>query len=229
MTHRLVVFDWDGTLVDSVGRITAGIRRAINHADLPPRTDDAIREIIGLGMVDGIAALYPDHAEHARRALQEAAANPVVRAELEGPTPLFAGTRPLLDRLADHGILLAVATGKSRAGLERDLAATQLAPRFAAVRTADDGPGKPSPWMLESLLAETGSRARETIVVGDTLYDLQMAAAAGVDALGVTWGVHAPERLETAEPRAIVRHFSELSVHLLPDERADARILSDGD
>lgn len=225
MTWRLVVFDWDGTLADSVGQITAGIRWAIERAGLPPRADAAIREVIGLGMLDGITALYPDDVDRARQALLDVAGDANLRARLEAATPLFPGAGPLLDRLTAAGVLVAIATGKSRAGLQRDLAATDLATCFAAVRTADDGPGKPSPWMLEALLAETGSRARETIVVGDTLYDLQMAAAAGVDAVGVSWGVHAPERLAAAAPQAIVRHFDELSAHLVPA----ARILSDGD
>ncbi len=211
MSPRLVVFDWDGTLTDSLEPITAGIRVAIERAGLPPRSDEAIREIIGLGVAAGIARLYPQAPGEARVALANVQADPAVRAHTEQPAPLFAGARELVEALAGQGTLLAIATGKGRDALQRDLVAAGLADRFAAVRTADDGPGKPAPAPLLALLEETGTWPGEAVVVGDTLYDLQMAQAAGVEGIGVTWGVHPAERLHTGGPRAVVERLEDLS------------------
>jgi len=207
---RLVVFDWDGTLTDSVGHITAMIALAIERAGLPARSAAQIREIIGLGMAAGIRSLYPDDPEHAATALARVQTDPDVHARVRQAAPLFPGAADLLARLAADGTLLAVATGKGRAGLDRDMGAAGIGDLFATVRCADDGPGKPSPWMLEEILTETGTRPGEAIVVGDTLYDLEMAAAAGVAAVAVSWGVHPRDRLARAGPLAIVDRIDDL-------------------
>lgn len=215
MPYRLVVFDWDGTLTDSVAQISAAIRLAIERAGLPPRGDDAIREVIGLGMSAGIAHLYPQAPGAARLALARVQADADVRSHVEQAAPLFPGVPDLLEGLARQGTLLAIATGKSRAGLERDLGAGGVAAYFAATRSADDGPGKPAPRPLLDLLHETGTQPGEAVVVGDTLYDLQMARAAGVAAIGVGWGVHSREQLHSAAPKAVVGRIAELETLLI--------------
>jgi len=215
LSYRLVIFDWDGTLVDSLDQVTAAVAAAIARAGLPARSAAAIRDVIGLGAAAGIARLYPDDPDGARHALVTSEALPAVRERLEQPAPLFPAVADLLDELADAGHVLALATAKSRAGLERDLDATGLRPCLSASRCADDGVEKPAPAIVHALLAATGMRPREAVVVGDTLYDLQMAAWAGVDAIAVTWGAHTRDRLLQGQPSAIVSERGELRDLLL--------------
>jgi len=222
---ELVVFDWDGTLANSIGQLTETIRGAIRAAGLPARHPDDIRAVIGLGELGGLARLYPDNPEAARQVLIAAQSDHEVRALADRPAALFPGTRALLAQLADAGCLLAVATAKGRAGLLNDLAAAGIEHCFAALATADDGPAKPAPVILENLLAVTGTRGRDAVMVGDTLHDLRMAAAAGVPAVGVSWGVHSRGELARAAPAAVVDSLDDLSAHLLggpdPPKRAE--------
>ena len=194
MNFRLLVFDWDGTLMDSEARIVACMRAALSDVGCPPSPDAAIRDIIGLGLAEAIAVLLPREPEGIRVRVAQCYREHFLSGERE-PSPLFHGARETLHQLFDAGYLLAVATGKSRRGLERAFAATGLKDLFHASRCADEAFSKPHPEMLEQIMTELGARPAETLMIGDTEYDMQMAANAGARGLGVSYGVHAPERL----------------------------------
>lgn len=191
---RLVVFDWDGTLMDSTTQIIEAAARAIRQLGLPDRSAEAIREIIGLGLRDSWQRLFPDVAVRHFMPFIEAYRRHYLSAELAGPLP-FPATERTLARLADAGYLLAVATGKSRRGLERDLERTGLGRYFHATRTADECRAKPCPDMITEILGALESEASCAVMVGDTEWDLEMARRAGVTAVAVAWGAHARERL----------------------------------
>ena len=178
---RLVVFDWDGTLMDSTAQIIEAAARAISQLGLPQRPANEIREIIGLGLRDCWQRLFPEVAAEHFMPFIEAYRNHYLSAELGGPQP-FQSTERTLARLSDDGFQLAVATGKSRAGLERDLGRTGLGRYFHATRTADDCRAKPCPDMLTEILATLRAEASAAVMVGDTEWDLEMARRAGVRA-----------------------------------------------
>ncbi|QIK37471.1 HAD-IIIA family hydrolase [Caldichromatium japonicum] len=201
MNLALIVFDWDGTLMDSEARIVACLQAAFRDLGWPALPAEQAREVIGLGLEEALAHLLPQgdveqRAELARR----------YRAHFLGddqiPSELFPGARETLNWLAEQGYLLAVATGKSRVGLNKSLAESGLAGIFAATRTADETRSKPHPQMLLELMDELGVRSTETLMIGDTEYDLEMAHNAGVVALAVCHGVHPPDRLLACKPLA---------------------------
>ena len=216
---ELVVFDWDGTLMDSAARIVEAVQAATDAAGLPPRSGADIREIIGLGMVEAIAALYPDEpsASHARLAATYQDA--FVRAVADRPAELFSGVDRVLGTLEAEHRMLAVATGKSRSGLQRDLERSGIGGRFVASRTVDESPSKPDPHMLHEIMAACGVGPDATLVVGDTLFDLEMAARAGVPALGVAGGAHAAQRLWQAEPLGVLERIEHLPERLRQHEQ----------
>jgi phosphoglycolate phosphatase len=194
MKYPLVVFDWDGTLMDSEARIVACIQAAAREAGVTEPSHDAAKDIIGLGLSEAISTLFGGFsaADHVR--IVEA----YRRHWLAGNTvasPLFSGARELIADLDAAGHLLAVATGKSRRGLDRAFEETGLARHFVVSRCADEAYSKPHPQMLLDILEHTGMEAADTLMVGDTEYDMQMAQNAGSHALGIGHGVHSPERL----------------------------------
>lgn len=209
-SRELIVFDWDGTLMDSTARIVTAVQAAIATSGLPERAPGEIRSIIGLGLNEAVEELYPDTADEARRRLARIYGETFVQTAARTPAELFPGALRVLQRLGRAGCLLAVATGKSRAGLQRDLEQTGIGEYFVSLRTVDECPSKPDPAMLEDVMNECGVDADGTLVVGDTLFDLEMAANAGVDAVGVGWGAHSPERLLQACPLDVVHDFDEL-------------------
>ena len=200
MKPELIVFDWDGTLMDSAARIVNCMTAALRGAGcVPPPPPEEVRQVIGLGLDEALAALWPE----ADRAQRQAAIDDYRRRFLGDeptPMPLFPGARATLDALRAHGFLLAVATGKSRRGLELALARTGLGDRFQATRCADETRSKPHPQMLLEILAALGVAPRAALMVGDTVFDLEMARNAGVPALAVGYGVHEPARLLALEP-----------------------------
>lgn len=200
MRYRLVIFDWDGTLMDSVGRIVACMQAAARDAEWGELSAASVREIIGLGLPEAIAALCPGiDAERAER-LRGRYAWHFVEGSDE-PMRFFAGVEEGLAALHGRaGQRLAVATGKSRRGLDRAFRETGSGRWFHASRTADETLSKPHPLMLRELLDELGVGVGEAVMVGDTEYDLEMARALGMDRVAVTWGVHAPERLDASRP-----------------------------
>ncbi|MBL8471542.1 MAG: HAD-IA family hydrolase [Rhodocyclaceae bacterium] len=208
----LIVFDWDGTLMDSAATIAVSLQAAYADAGLPvPARSDA-QEVIGLGLFEGLARLAPGAS---REKLEEVAHHyrlHYLRGDQE--IAMFDGVADLLQRLYDQGFLLGVATGKSRRGLDRSLLGHELGALFHATRTADDCHPKPHPAMLLELMDTFGVAPERTLMVGDTSFDLEMAANAGTRALGVTYGAHAREALERLPSLALLDSVPALAAWL---------------
>lgn len=205
----LLVFDWDGTLIDSTGKIVRSMQEAMGLCGFPLLPDDAVRNIIGLGLPEAILELYPEAPEADRILLQKAYSECYVAAD-QVPCVFYPGVEECLDALQHAGHKIAVATGKSRRGLDRVLHNTGWQDRFDATRCADETASKPDPKMLFELMAELGAGEAETCMVGDTEYDLLMAVRAGVNRVGVSYGAHEPVRLLKHSPLAIVDDMREL-------------------
>jgi phosphoglycolate phosphatase len=209
---RLVVFDCDGTLVDSQHVIVAAMGEGFGRNGLAPPPAEAVRRVVGLSLLEAVARLHPDGDETRWQALADGyrAAWQTIRAAEGVSEPLFEGARDVLDELDRRGHLLAVATGKSRPGLDMVLAHHDLTPLFVSLQTADRHPGKPHPGMLEGAMRETGSTPEETVMVGDTTFDVEMALAAGALPIGVAWGYHPRAALERAGAATILERFDDL-------------------
>lgn len=207
---ELIVFDWDGTLMDSVGRIVTCLQNAAHDVGLPVPSVAASREIIGLGLDDAMARLFPQADPRAQSALVQA-----YRAhwldERVAAAPMFPGAAELVRSLHEAGLLLAVATGKSRRGLDRALDESGLSHYFHASRCADEAHSKPHPQMLEDILTDLDTPPDAALVVGDTEYDMQMARSAGVPAVGIEHGVHGRERLLASGAMTSCADLQELS------------------
>jgi len=207
--HDLIVFDWDGTLMDSEAKIVRCIQGAAQDLDISDPGPAAIRHIIGLGLQEAVQALFPDEPDVRR--LQLIARYRLHFLELDNTAmPLFPGVREGLAALVEQGYLLAVATGKARRGLERVLEETGTRHLFVASRCADEAFSKPHPRMLEDILEMTGIDRRQAIMVGDTVYDMEMARNAGVEGLAVSYGVHAREHLLDSGALACLDTFSDI-------------------
>jgi len=197
--YELIVFDWDGTLIDSEARIVNCMRAAINDLDLPTRTHDEMRNVIGLGLHEALATLYPDGDRKSYQDLVDRYRHHFL-VEDDTPSELFAGVEKLLATLRDRGHFLAIATGKGRVGLEKALDETGLRDYFHFSRCADETRSKPHPQMLEEIMDRLGMVPQATLMVGDTEYDLQMANNARTDALAVSYGAHDKARLLACNP-----------------------------
>jgi phosphoglycolate phosphatase len=202
---KLAVFDCDGTLVDSGATIYGALRETfeLHGIALPPPRES--RRVIGLSLAEAMAALVPDADARDHQALAETYKGCFFRARQEGRVeePLFDGILELLDWLEADGWLLAVATGKSDRGLRHCLESHELHARFISLQTADRHPSKPSPAMTLAAMADAGASGAETIVVGDTSFDMAMAIAAGATAMGAGWGYHDSEELLAAGASAV--------------------------
>jgi phosphoglycolate phosphatase len=198
--NRLALFDCDGTLVDGQAPHRLALAEAFAAEGLEPPSDDAARRLIGLGLVETMAALLPDapDAEHLRLAETYKRAFHGLRTRGLVEEPLFPGIPALLDALEEDGWLLGIATGKSARGLDLCLSCHGLSRRFVTRQTADLHPSKPHPSMIEAAMAEAGASPETTMMLGDTSYDMAMARAAGAAAIGVAWGYHPPEELLAA-------------------------------
>lgn len=205
----LVILDWDGTVCNSEARIVACMQRASGRAGLPVLAPEVIGNIIGLGLPEAIGILFPAADQEQRNDLREYYAQEWLAARGE-PLPLFDGVWATLDRLLVAGHQLAVATGKSRRGLSREFEEHSIGHLFVTSRCADETASKPDPLMLWEILRETGRDVREAVMVGDTEYDLKMASAINMAAIGVSYGVHSRERLNECAPQRIIDHFAEL-------------------
>ena len=208
---KLVIFEWDGTLFDSVGQIVASLQFAAQQFN-QPLTDADAKSIIGLGLPEVAKRLFPAvpelHADILQAYSEHYVANSVEDA-------WFEGVSEMLYALKDQGIKLAVATGKSRKGLDRVLKQTNSLELFHATRAASETRSKPDPLMLAEILAETGIHAHEAIMVGDTSYDLEMALNIVMPSVGVSYGVHTSETLAKFNPLSIVNDVSSLHEFLL--------------
>mgnify|MGYP001198867032 CR=1 FL=1 len=207
-SKELIIFDWDGTVMDSVGKIVATLQGAARHFSVPEPTDEAAKNIIGLSLETAIATLFPEHSQLHPDLVARYKHHYVY--EDNTPTPLFAEVETTLAALKRLGYRLAVATGKSRKGLDRLLAESQLTDYFEYTRTSCEAHSKPHPDMLEQILTMCDVSADKALMIGDTQIDMQLAANAKVDAVGVTFGVHNAAQLQQFSPVATVDHFSEL-------------------
>lgn len=213
MRLELLVFDWDGTLMDSEARIVDCVRRAIGDVGAEPRGADRIRDIIGLGLREAVLKLYPQAQEAFIEALSTAYRGYFL-SEDGAPSVLFPDARAVVERLSLEGYLLAVATGKGRRGLDMALSATGLETWFQASRCADESRSKPHPQMLLELMEALDVPAERTLMIGDTVYDLEMAHSAGARALAVSYGVHPLERLLGQSPAGHIDGLRELPAWL---------------
>lgn len=206
---RLIVFDWDGTLMDSEAKIVASAVAAAADLALPELAPERVQDIIGLGLREASEALFPGSEPGFHDRFIERYRHHFLVAD-QTPMPLFEGAAETLAALNEDGYLLAVATGKARRGLNRVMAETGLGHLFGASRCADEAPSKPHPQMLREIMDELGVEAGQTVMVGDTEYDLAMARNAGTHAIAVSYGVHACERLLQFAPLTCLDRISQL-------------------
>ncbi|MDR7122024.1 HAD-IA family hydrolase [Rheinheimera soli] len=205
----LVVFDWDGTVMDSVGRIVSSMRSAAELSGLVVPTEHQVKQIIGLSLDPVFDILFPGINATERQTVFEHYRDQYLSHE-HPPTPLFAGAEQVMRELQQQGVLLAVATGKARKGLKRMFEETGLESYFSTSRCADEAESKPSPDMLKQILAELKLPAHRAIMVGDTIHDMAMAQAIEMPRIGVTYGVHGREELSRYQPKAIIDSLPEL-------------------
>lgn len=206
--YDLIVFDWDGTLMDSTGHIVDCMQQAIHRLELEPLSNDAIKHIIGLGLNEAVQTLYPGSSDSLVTTLAEA-----YRAVwLNSPhqTPMFDHAHTLIKQLAEQDYFLGVATGKSRRGLNKVLKQTELDAFFHATRCADECHSKPHPQMLEELMDFLGVTPKKTLMIGDTEFDLQMAHNAGADSLAITHGAHSIDKLLACQPKGVASNLQQV-------------------
>ena len=213
----LLVFDWDGTLVDSIERITTSLQHASKQAVDIHLSETQAKNVIGLGLNEAIAKLHPE-LDAQRNSIE---LNKIADAYRQHylfdntvPAPLFAGVNNLLDELRNTGYTLAISTGKSRAGLERSIEEHQVANYFATTRCAGENKSKPHPEMLHEILHELNFQAAQTLMIGDSEHDLKMANNADVQCIGVTHGVHDEKTLQQFNPLICLNNITELSDYL---------------
>lgn len=211
--YKLVIFDWDGTLMDSADKIVNCMQLAAKQCDMPIPTYEEVGHIIGISLKPAIMQLFSITDSELGDRLVQAYKEAFVSVDVT-PCPLFPDVEELLSNLKTAGCTLAVATGKARRGLDRAWKQTNTGFFFSASRTADEAQSKPSPDMLLQLLDELGFEASDAVMIGDTTYDMQMAKTIGMDRIGVSYGVHAQVHLEALEPVALVHSIKELQAAL---------------
>lgn len=213
MAIKVAIFDWDGTLVDSVEHIADSLHQAATELGYPALEREAYRNIIGLGMVEALESLYPGISRDQMTTLREGYGR-YFFAKVTTPHQVFAGMADVLADLRTVGLGCAVATGKSRRGLEGALVSSGLGPHFDLTRCADETRSKPDPAMLAEIIEHYGIRPDEAVMIGDTVYDMDMAQRIGMPAIGVEWGVHKEEALARFGPRAVVSSVKGLRAEL---------------
>lgn len=218
---KLIVFDWDGTLMDSESRIVNCMRAAINDLGLEARDGDTLKNVIGLGLKEALHALYPDADDEGLVNLVERYRHHFLFEDTT-PSELFAGVADMLESLNDAGYFLAIATGKGRPGLNHAMSASGVGHFFHASRCADETRSKPHPQMLHELLDYFGIESNHAIMVGDTEFDLEMASNAQTHSLAVCYGVHHRDRLLNHAPLACVDDVNQLHSWLTSNLSYDA-------
>lgn len=211
---KLVIFDCDGTLVDSQHIIIAAMQATLSSAGLPGEDDMRIRSTVGLSVREAIAALRPGEDEAALAELATIFKREFYRLRVEeaaSPDPLYAGTREILMHLREAGFILGVATGNSRRGLNRVIEEHSLHGFFTTLQTADGHPSKPHPSMIQAAALEAGVETDACIMVGDTSYDMMMARSAGSLAVGVRWGYHSADELSAGGAHHLLDAFDQLA------------------
>jgi len=212
--YKLVIFDWDGTLMDSAAKIINCMQLAADQCGVTVPSAEEVGHIIGISLKPAIKQLFNTDDEALVERLVLAYKEAFVSQDTT-PCPLFDGVESLLASLKESGAILAVATGKARRGLSRAWQQTNTGHYFTTSRCADDAESKPSPDMLLQILDELDIQASDAVMIGDTTYDMQMAKSIGMDRIGVSYGVHAQVHLEALQPKAVVHSVSELQPLLL--------------
>ena len=208
--YELIIFDWDGTLMDSLAKIVSSMQRAGGDVGLPMLDARTIHEIIGLELGIAISRLYPELCEKDVAFLRKRYSHHYVEQDQQ-PSLFYPGIEAMLHQLAGTGKTLSIATGKSRVGLDRVLSAVDLRHLFDGTRCADETDSKPHPAMVNELLALHGLDSSKAVVVGDTEFDMEMAQRAGVDRVGVSWGAHDADRLRSYDLVGCVDNAAELT------------------
>lgn len=217
MQYPLLVFDWDGTLVDSIERIVTSLQHASKHVADTEITETRAKNVIGLGLMEAISQLLPELDAKSESGVLENIADVYRQHYLYDnpiPAPLFAGVNELLTDLRDTGYTLAISTGKSRVGLERSINEHKLAEYFAASRCAGENKSKPHPEMLHEILQQLNFSPAQALMIGDSEHDLKMANNANVSSIGVTQGVHDTTTLAKLNPLTCLSNITELSNYL---------------
>lgn len=207
--YKLIIFDWDGTLMDSEARIVSCIQAACRDLELEVPAVESAKNVIGLGLHEACRQLLPQAGPQVHMEMSERYRYHFLTAD-STPSQLFEGVEAMLEALEEKGLFLAIATGKGRQGLDAVLEETGLGGRFHATRTADETASKPNPMMLHELLDFFGLDPEEAIMIGDTEYDLEMARHARMASLAVSYGVHEVERLLKHEPLTCVDSIAEM-------------------
>lgn len=207
MKYQLIIFDWDGTLMDSIDKIVLCMQKASVQEGLVAPTRHAVKNIIGLSLFNAVVKLFPHLDTDSHHCLVEAYRQQYQQHH-HVETPLYDGVKSLLENLKAQGYQLAVATGKARHGLNHMLEITDSLHLFSATICADEANSKPDPLMIQLLLEELQIESTQALMIGDSIYDLEMANNAGVDCLGVSYGVHGINDLQRAGPIAIVDHLA---------------------
>jgi phosphoglycolate phosphatase len=205
--YELLIFDWDGTLIDSEAKIVSCMQAAMGEVGLPVLEPAVIRNIIGLGMREALSTLFPDEDDTTYQAMVDRYRYHFFTGHSSEP---FEGVAETLAEIAGHDYFLAVATGKGRHGLDRALHETGFKQWFHTSRCADETRSKPHPQMLEEILDELGMEPEQALMIGDTEYDLQMAQNAGMASVAVTCGVHDTECLLACDPQICLPSLSGL-------------------
>jgi phosphoglycolate phosphatase len=221
---RLIIFDWDGTLMDSETQIVHAMYGAIEDMGLEERTPDQCRNIIGLGLKEAVDTLYPGRDAVFREQFVEHYRHHWF--SIAHTSELFPGASETLRLLKESGFLLAVATGKGRAGLDKVLDTTGLEDVFSATRCSDETQSKPHPQMLSEILRELDTEPQQALMVGDTEYDLLMAINAGIKTVAVSYGVHERERLMQHQPLVCLDNISELVDWLAEEGLVEQELVS---
>ena len=209
----LFIFDWDGTIIDSTAKIARCLAEAISDAGLPERSEAERKAIIGLGLDEAIRRLFPDIEPQQLIELRAGYSKHFINAD-QLPCSFYPSVLETLERLKADGHVLAVATGKSRRGLDRVLANLNMQDFFHITRCADETASKPNPLMLEQILNELDVEVGDAVMIGDTEYDLEMAKFAGMRSIGVSYGVHHVDQLLRHRPQRVIDRFDELLVWL---------------
>ena len=213
---RLAVFDCDGTLLDSQRTIIETMHQAFIDCDMTRPAGSEIRRTVGLPLLEAVARLCPDQSTSFHQAITDRYRD-IAMAKRDAGThwdALYPGAVETIHHIHNRGWLLGIATGKSTRGLREDLKNHDLTHYFLTLQTADTAAGKPNPGMVDNAIAESGVAQEDVVMIGDTVFDMQMAANAGVTAIGVAWGYHQTEELKDAGAVVIVHNFDELTASL---------------
>jgi len=219
--YQLIIFDWDGTLMDSAQKISNCIRAAARELNIQEPNDQQAKSIIGLSLHEGMRILFADHDEASINRIVEAYKYHFVTND-KTEQAMFQGVEHGLDRLTERGALLAVATGKARRGMRRVFDQVELEHHFVVTRCADETRSKPHPQMLHEILDFTAIDPQKSIMVGDTTYDMDMASNAGIHGLGASYGVHSAASLNHAKAVNVLDSFTEIVEWLLDDRVSKA-------